>query len=132
MGSLLLGGGGGSGPTHEESLDGIESTLEFGELPAESPVILRQIVDLAFDAPKIAPQPKEANDQKERSTVLCQQQGHGRGRLLCTSLGHYMGSELYFNYRLYFHYMRVERIVSLTVSCKNSQANRVTAPRIHR
>ena len=40
-------------------------------------MILRQVVDLAFQAPKIAPQPKEANDQKKRSTVLRQQQGHG-------------------------------------------------------
>ena len=76
-------------------------------------MILCQVVDFAFDAQKIAPQPKEADDQKERSTVLCQQQGHGRGCLLCTGPGHYMGSRPYFNYRLYYHCLGAVRIVRL-------------------
>ena len=62
-------------------------------------MILRQVVDLAFEAPKIASQPKEADDQKKRSTVLCQQQGHGRGYLRCTGPGHYIAGRLYFYHK---------------------------------
>ena len=87
-------------------------------------MVLRQIVDLAFDAPKIAPQPEEANDQKERGTVLCQQQGHGPGCLLCTGSHHYTGS------RLFFNYMEKKYILKLPVICEKSRANRVTASRI--
>lgn len=67
-------------------------------------MILRQIVDLALDPPEIAPQPKETDDQKERSTVLCQQ---------------------HYNHKVHSRYMGAVWIVSLTESCEKSRANRI-------
>ena len=39
--------------------------------------------------------------------------------------GHFIGNRLYFNHKLYFHYMGAERIVRLAEVCEESQADRV-------
>ena len=98
-------------------------------------MILRQIVDLAFDASKIAPQPKEANDQKERSTVLRQQQGMGEDVSYAPVLAiiwEAYGKQAVFQSQDVFPPYGAVRIVSLAESCEKSRANRVAASRIRR
>lgn len=45
---------------------------------------------------------------------------------------HYMGSRLYFNHKMYFHYMGAVHIVRLAKVYEKSRANRVATSRIRR